>query len=249
MAIQKLAGFLLLLAVSFASCKKDDNTPPPADKKLVIKLDNHLIGVDKIDSANVVLRKSGTTTPFFFRFQKGTTSLEALIDGLQPGTWTADLDLYTKEMPSGKHYQFVSTRPITINNSSANIEIDGPGDLDPVGDGWSARKVTSVGGNDIVVITPLDVNDPYFEVRVKRTQWNFVSVERLALFGSAVVAHKQWQCDGNCPGVDKLVFDKTLFLPFTQEIQNVNWSKNEIVVTVGNLGMGQYYEFEHTWTK
>jgi hypothetical protein len=44
MANRKIAGMQLLLAVSILSCKKDyHNSPGPADKKLVVKLENQAL--------------------------------------------------------------------------------------------------------------------------------------------------------------------------------------------------------------
>jgi hypothetical protein len=248
MANRKLAGMLLLLAVSILSCKKDnDSSPTPADKKLVVSLQNHLIAVSDIDSANVVLRKNGTNTPYFLRLQKGTGKLEALVDGLPAGQYTADLDLYTREMPSSKHYQFVATKEVSLTNGQADIIIEGPSDLGP--DGWSARKVSFTSNRDIIVLIPLDVNDPYFEVRIIGAAYNFVGVERTATLGAAVVAHKEWSCTGNCPDIDGILFIKTIFLPFTNIIQNSNWTKNELIITVGNTQNQAYNEFGLVWNK
>lgn len=248
MANRKIAGMLLLLAVCILSCKKDnDNNPAPTDKKLVVSLQNHLIAVSDIDSANVVLRKGGTSTPYFLRLQKGTDKLETLVDGLPAGQYTADLDIYTKQMQSGKYYQFVSTRPVTLTNGQSNVTIQGPSDLGP--DGWSARKVSFTSTQDIIVLIPLDVNDSYFEVRTKGTAYNFVGVERLATFGAAVVAHQDWHCTGNCPRIGGILFNKTFFQPFTNIIQNENWTRNEIIITVGNTQNQTYNEFGHVWNK
>lgn len=248
MANRKIAGMLLLLAVSILSCKKDtDNTPAPTDKKLVVSLQNHLIAVSDIDSANVVLRKGGASTPYFFRLQKGSDQLEALIEGLPAGQYTADLDLYTREMPSGKYYQFVSAKSITLNSSAGDITVEGPSELGS--DGWSARKVGFTSNRDIIVLIPLDVNDPYFEVRTKGSAYNFVGVERVATYGSAVVAHKDWSCNSNCPDLNGILFNKTIFQPFTDIIQNQNWTKNEVIITVGNTQNQTYNEFGHVWNK
>src|SRR5688572_22607531 len=104
----KWAGLVMLLTVSIISCKKD-SVNNHADVKLIVDLQGHPIAVSDIDSANVVLRK-GNSTPFFFRFQKGTHKLEALIDGLPAGQYTADIDMYTKKNQSAKSYEFVATR-------------------------------------------------------------------------------------------------------------------------------------------
>ncbi len=242
----KMAGLIVLLAVSFMACKKD-RVENDADVKLAVNLQNHLIEVSDIDSANVVLRKGVAGTPYFFRFQKGTTSLEALIDGLPAGQYTVDFDLYTKEMPSGKKYQFVTTRQVTIRAGMGTINIEGPDDLGP--DDWSARKVTTTTGNAVVVIIPLDVNDPYFEIRTNGTYWNLFGVERTALQGSAVVAHKTWDCQNNCLPNSRIIYDRTQFAPFTETIKNASWTKNEIIITVGNLQSQEYHEFGHVWQK
>jgi hypothetical protein len=246
MANRKLPGMLLLLAVSILSCKKEKHDEAPAvDKTLIVKLDNHLITVGEIDSANIVLRK-GSSTPYFLRFQGGDKKLEALIDGLPTGNYSIDLELYSTSNATGKSYQFVSNRQVTIDNGNAAIQVEGPKELSTA-DGWSVRKIVATTGNDIVVLIPLDVNDPYFEIRTKGFQWDFFGVERLALDGSVVAAHKEWSCQNNCLGQDRMIFDKTIFLPFTDEIQQKNWTKNEIIITVGNIANQQYHEFTHVW--
>jgi hypothetical protein len=244
MSTSKWTGLVMLLAVSIISCKKDPDTNR-VDAKLVVDLQNHLVAVSDIDSANVVLRK-GNSTPYFFRLQKGVNNLEALVDGLPAGQYTADLDLYTKKMQSGKSYQFVSTRPITITNNGGIITVTGPDDLDA--DGWSARKVHATTDNDIIVLIPLDVNDPYFEVRTKGLNWDFFGVERLALHGQVVVAHETWTCNNDCPGNDRLIFNKTHFFNFTEEIRQKDWTTNEIMITVGNVQQQVYHEFNNVWT-
>jgi hypothetical protein len=246
MAFRKIAGMLLLLAVSILSCKKDTDSPA-ADKNLVLSLENHLIAVSDIDSANVVLRKGGNGIPYFLRLQKGADKLEALIDGLPAGQYTAEFDLYTNEMAGGKLYQFVSSQQISLSNSPGAINVEGPSNLGP--DGWKARKVSATSSRDIVVLIPLDVNDPYIEIRKSGSAWNFIGIERIATYGTGIVAHKQWSCNGGCPGNDRLFFDKTIFLPFTGTIQNTDWTKNEIIVTVGNTQNQYYNEFGHEWTK
>ena len=242
---RKVAGMLMVLAVSIVSCTKDtvDEPAPPTEKKLVVNLGPGGLPIDRIDSASVVLRRQGTTTPYFFRLQKGTNRLEATIDGLRAGEWTADFEIYTKAQLN-KSMQIVSVRQITIGNAET-ITIAGP--VDPPSNGWSARKVIAADDNDIVVIIPFDVNDPYFEIRTKGFQWDFFGVQRTALYGNAVVAFEEWTCDNGCPGNDRLIFNKTKFLPFTQAIQNSLWNKNEIVITVGNLQNQVYNEFGHEW--
>ncbi len=243
---RKVAGMLLVLAVSIISCTKKDpvNEPEfPPVKKLVLKLEPAGLPIDRVDSASVALRRQGTTIPYFFRLQKGANQLYAEIDGLRAGEWTADFEIYTKAL-ANKSVQIVSTRSVTIDNAEI-ITIDGP--VDPPANGWKARRVKATDNNDIVVIIPFDVTDPYFEIRTKGLQWDFFGVQRTATYGSAVVAFEDWACDNDCPGNDRLIFNKTKFLPFTQTIQNSPWDKNEIVITVANLQNQVYNEFGYEW--
>lgn len=247
MAKLKITGLLLLVAVSILSCRKDNDKPEPAAKKLVVKLDNHIILASDIDSANVVLRRSGTNTPYFLRFEKKEDRLEATIDGLPAGEYASDIELYTNQMPSSKYYQFISTRQIDITAGNGNVTIDGPDELGV--DGWDVRKVIPTTSREIVVLIPLNVNDPYFEVRRKGTNWNFVGVERIATQGAAVVAHKNWQCENNCAAIGEVIYDRVIFEPFTETIRNTNWTKNTILITVANTQTQEFYEFEHQWDK
>lgn len=246
MSIRKMAGVIVMVAFSIISCKKNTDTTTPKDQKLVVDLSEHLIGVADIDSANVVLRKGGTSTPYFLRFQKGSGKLEASIDGLPAGNYTVDFDLYTKEMTGGKKYQFVSVKQLNIQSRSGTLTVSGPDDLDA--DGWTSRKVVTTANNDIVVLIPLDVNDPYFEIRTKGIDWDFFSVERLALQGQAVIAHETWNCqNNNCPGNNRIIFNKTHFFDFTETVKNSTWTRSEIIITVGNIHQQLYNEFGHDW--
>ena len=242
-----IAGLFLVLAATIISCKKDNDISPtdPVEKKLVINLQNSVVNTADIDSANVVLKKQGSLNPVFQRLIKGTTTLETTIDGLPAGEWTAELDLYTKKQTDGKSYEHIATKTFTITAGTGIITINGPS-LQST-DGWKKRLVLSTTDNDIVVIIPVDVTDPYFEIRTKGFQWNFFSVERTALSGTAVVANKKWICNNDCPGNDRLIYNSDEFVSFTEIIKTSPWTRNEIVISVGNIQNQQYNDFVHQW--
>ena len=244
----RLAGLFLVLAAAVISCNKNNDTIQPVpvvEKKLVINLQNSIVRTEEIDSASVVLRKQGSINPVFQRLIKGLNTLETTIDGLSAGEWTAELDLYTKKQPDGNSYQLVANKTFTITSGTGIVTITGPS-LQAT-DGWKKQLVLSTSDNDIVVIIPVDVTDPYFEIRTKGLQWNLFSVERTAVNGTAVVANKKWICNNDCPGDDRLIYNSDAFVSFTEIIKTSPWTRNEIVITVGNIQNQQYNDFVHEW--
>lgn len=229
------------------SCKKDHTPSSPGfDQELVVNLQGTYISVNDVDSANVVFRKNGTSTPVFQRLQKGQNNLHTLTDGMSTGQWSVEIDIYTKKDQQGKSKQFLLNKMITLAKDNDVYEIKGPLQLGG-NDSWKPRFVHATSTNDIVVLIPVDVNDPYFEIRTASLDWNLFGVERTAFTGNAVVAHKNWQCTQGCLRSDKLLFDKDTFKPFTDKIKTDAWDRNEIIITVGNTTTQQYNEFGYTW--
>jgi hypothetical protein len=247
--IRSIAGnFFLVLVVTIVSCNKTTNPipePEPTEKKIVINLVNSFVKTEQIDSANIVFKKQGSLNPVFQRLIKGTNTLETTIDGLPAGEWTAELDLYTKKQADGKSYEHIASKTFAITSGTSTITINGP--TLQTTDGWKKRLVLSTSDNDIVVIIPVDVTDPYFEIRTKELQWNFFSVERTAVSGSAVVANKKWVCNNDCPGNDRLIYNSDEFIPFIEIIKTSSWTRNDIVISVGNLQNQQFNDFVHEW--
>ena len=249
MMIRSIAGnFFLVLAVTIISCNKTTNPipgPEPTEKKIVINLVNSIVKTEQVDSANIVFKKQGSLTPIFQRLVKGTNTLETTIDGLSAGEWTAELDLYTKKQADGKSYEHIAIKTFSITSGTGTIALNGPSMQTT--DGWKRRLVLSTSDNDIVVIIPVDVTDPYFEIRTRGLQWNFFSVERTAVSGNAVVANKKWVCNNDCPGNDRLIYNSDEFIPFTDIIKTSSWTRNDIFITVGHLQNQEFNDFVHEW--
>jgi hypothetical protein len=241
-------NFFLVLFVIIISCNKTTNPipePEPTERKIVINLVNSIVKTEDIDSANIVFKKQGSLNPLFQRLIRNTNTLETTIDGLSSGEWTAELDLYTKKQADGKSYEHIASKPFTIAAGTVTIAINGP--TIQTADGWKKRLVLSTSDNDIVVIIPMDVTDPYFEIRTRGLQWNFFSVERTAVSGTAVVANKKWVCNNNCTGNDRLIYNTNEFIPFTDIIKTSSWTRNDIVISVGNLQNQDFNDFVHEW--
>lgn len=243
----KFAALFVALAAAVVSCKKDDlPRDPDFDQELVINLEGTIISVNDVDSANVVFRKNGTGTPIFQRLIKGQKNLSTITDGMSTGQWLVEVDVYTKKDNLGKSRQYLLNKTITLSKDNDITEIKGPvalGGNDP----WKPRAVLSTSTNEIVVLVPLDITDPYFEIRSSNPYWHFFGVERTAFSGNALVAQKTWSCQQGCVRPDKLLFDKDTFKPFTDKIKTNNWDRSEIIITVGNTTGQEYNEFSYNW--
>jgi len=247
--IRSITGiFFLIWAGTTISCSKTTNPiaePEPTEKKIVINLMNSMVKAEDIDSATIIFKKQGSLNPVFQRLIKNSNTLETTTDGLSAGEWTAELDMYTKKQADGKSYEHIASKPFTITSGTGTIAINGP--TNQTADGWKKRLVLSTADNDIVVIIPVDLTDPYFEIRTGSLQWNFFSVERTAVSGTAVIANKKWVCNNNCAGNDRLIYNSNEFIPFIDIIKTSSWTRNDIIISVGNLQNQEFKDFVHEW--
>jgi hypothetical protein len=233
--------FPVLMIALFACVKDPPGTPPT---KLRINLQGTALSGDDVDSADLVLRGQGGVVKTIKLSLLTTASMEFWWRNLPAGMYTADIEVYTKAGNS-KSLQYVLIKPVILSGMDTTIVWTGPAAQS--GTGWAKRHVQATANNDIVVIIPDDVYDPYFEIRVKRPYWNNFQIERLALAGSAVVAFKTWKCQSQCFTNGYRITNKDFFLPFTQTIQGSNWTENNISISVGSHPDQQYVDFEKTW--
>ena len=120
------AALLILLAAAASSCKKDKTNRPDVsvERYMVINFSNVTIPVTQVDSASIILLRHGTNTPVFRRFDKGSASLNLLMDDNAGGNWTADLYVYSKKQDGSVR---VFTRSIGFSLPLAgNLTLVGP---------------------------------------------------------------------------------------------------------------------------
>jgi len=82
---------ILTAAILFAaSCKKDSpQNDSYFDQQLIVQFGNTTIPFNLVDSATVIFRKQGSVTQIFKRLDKKNNSLNAIINDLSKGNWTA----------------------------------------------------------------------------------------------------------------------------------------------------------------
>ena len=231
------------LVVLFACCKKTRQIDPQT-ATLVLNLRQSVLTIQQVDSADVVFRKVGTSQIIREKFLKKNEALTASLKALPPGTWNADVEVYTKAVNRQSH-QYKIIKPVQVTGEMAAVEIEGPGAT--AGNGWLKRNVKASAGDEVVVIVPDEVYDSYFEFRSK-TAHNYVyGIQREAINVNYVVAQETWICTTSCFDSQRRIVDSNHFMPFTQTILSSPWTRNEISISVLNDQQEMVLEYDRTW--
>ncbi len=233
----------MIVLTGLISCSK-----PVYDKasKLVVDLEHSAININQIDSADVVFRKVGTDTKVRQRLIRTTEGLRAPLYILTPGTWNADIEVYTKAV-NRQSNQYVIIKPILISDEITDIKIAGPGATS--GNGWIKRHVKASANNEVVVIVPEEVYDSYFEIRSKSQKKLILGIAREAINVNYVVDHKTWTCTSACFSADGRITDINHFMSFTTNILSSPWTENEISIAVLSEQNEELVTYDRTWNQ
>jgi hypothetical protein len=242
---------MLLMTIAFSACKKDRHQPDTIeDKKLTINFPAGTIPVSSVDSANIVFTKQGSSIQTFKRLDKSATTLSVIIDDLSAGNWTAVVTIYTSKVDDQSSRMFTRSVAFSLPLASG-LALAGPtGDIKGV---WKPHIVMASDNNDVVVVVAADNEDPYFDIRVKDSRWNYFYMERYAHnrtgTGNEQMAADQWECFNSCYTVDKLIIDKTSFIPFTNTVKTRPWNNGEIFVVVADINTNEERTFFYLYNK
>lgn len=242
------------ILISLAACRKDKDRPQePVEKTLQVKFKTGSVAYNLVDSAFVVLKKEGTSTQIFKRFEKGTDILRFSVEDLAAGNWTAEMYIFARfNASAGRRYRQDKTFTIPAGGAQAGIILDAP--TGAITDNWKPYAFFRHEGEGVSVAVALDNTDPHFDIQVQSTPWKLFYIERYAnnrLTGgaNAKVAEYIWSCDNGCYTSDKFINNDTGFLPFTQEVGNKDWNNGLIIVVLNTLNGGHAVQFSHSYNK
>jgi len=236
---------LYAVLVIICSCsKKNHQEEEVTPTGLVLNLRQSALKVQDIDSADVVFRKLGSSETIKEKFVKQADELRASLKRLSPGTWNADVEVYTKAVNLSSN-QYKRIQPIQVADEKTMVDIAGPGTTP--GNGWLKRHVKESAGNEVVVIVPDDVYDSYFEIRARKSGKYAFGIQREAIKTNFLVAQKTWACTGACLDAQGQLTNIDYFMPFTQTIFSSPWTRNEISIAVINEQMEMILDYDRTW--
>jgi hypothetical protein len=98
---------VLLAVIVLPACKKDRTQPqqPSIERNVVIEFTAATIPISQADSASVIMKKEGSNTPYFRRFDKASGKMHLVMDDNLKGNWTAVFYVYTTEGNNQHLYQ------------------------------------------------------------------------------------------------------------------------------------------------
>lgn len=245
-AIVLLLGVLLL-----QSCKKDrPSNGPSIEKYMLINFAAGSIPIAQVDSASIVLKKQGSNMPIYRRFDKGSGSLNLLMDDTQTGNWTAEISIYTKK--GDDNSSRLHTRSVGFSLPLAsNLNLTAPSG--EIGGVWKPHIVLASNNNDVVVVLAADNGEPYFDVRVTDGKWDYFYIERYAFNRNdgmnEQVAADTWECYASCYTSDKLIVNTTGFLNFSNLVKTKSWNNGEIFIIVADMETQRERSFFYTYNK
>jgi hypothetical protein len=243
-SMSRIMGFIGVIVFSgLVACKK------PVDfkvSKLMVDLQQSALSISLIDSADVVFRKVGTDTKVRQRLSKTAQGLIASLHSLTPGTWNADIEVYTKSV-NRQSNQYVTIKPILITEEITDVKVGGPSATS--GNGWIKRHVRASANNEVVLIVPEEVYDSYFEIRSTMQQPLILGIAREAININYVVDHKTWTCTNTCFNTEGRITDINHFMSFTNNILSSPWTENEISIGVFSTKNEEIVTYDRTWNQ
>lgn len=247
-----LTTAFILSVFILASCKKDNKPAPQPviEKNLVISFGNGTIPVSQVDSADVVLKKQGSNTPIYRRFDKGAAGLNLLMDDTQSGNWTAEITIYTKKGTDNSSRMYTRSIGFTLPLAS-NLTVAGP--TNDLQGNWKQHVVLASINNQVVVVVAADNADPYFDIRVKDSKWDYFYIERHAYNrignNNEPIAADAWDCYTSCYTHDKLIVNTTGFANYAEFMRNKVWNNSELFIIVADAESGNEETFYYTYDK
>jgi hypothetical protein len=198
-----------------------------------------------VDSATVVLKRQGSQTEYFLRLNKENNLLHFSLDGFSAGEWTASLYIYSRFNDKGGR-QYRQSKTFTLPLAGAAPVIDAPTGV--ATDAWKIFVFIRDNDYGVSITVPTDATDPYFDIQVADSKWNYFYVERTALLrhpgtGNEQMATAHWLCNNSCYTHDRMVRNTTAFIPFTQVVATKNWDNGETLAIVRNEQTGQERQY------
>ncbi|RYZ48470.1 MAG: hypothetical protein EOO14_22060, partial [Chitinophagaceae bacterium] len=178
---------------------------------LVLNMAQSVLSLSQVDSADVVFRKVGSSETSKAKFVKKAGSLAVPLSPLAPGTWNADVELYTRAV-NGTSNQYKLVKGILVTEEKTGVVLPGPGAVS--GNGWLKRHVKASAGNEVVVIVPDEVYDSYFEFRAKTTGLYAMGIQREAINVNHLVKQETWACTNACFNGNGQLINNDHFMPF-----------------------------------
>ncbi len=218
-----------LIIVSLLSCKKDAVQQIPSqqqEKHLRVILHDNYLPADKIDSAIVIWRMSGSAT--MQKLHLTTGYLTANISSFTTGNGEIAVKIFSKHQINGMSLQFERKQILNLQNG-ITYTTTAPNSFDDLN--WLPRIIFHQSNNgsnfNITAVIGTRPNDPVFELKEIDPVWRHRVILTRRYFHSSntlnLLGNLTWDCN-SCIDAHGNYFNNTFFNSLPQQINNRPWN-------------------------
>lgn len=235
-ALKKVVFPLLLIVMVMESCQKDsieeNPSPVPGANAIQVNFGAESMNVTAADSVIILLSKPGQPEPVSKKCVRQDQLFTASFNDIAAGDWKMSVAIYTNA--AKENFLFTYEKDIRLPLSN-NLVISAPNSLFTAN--WKSWLFVKDPAYTLKV--PLDPTNPYFEIQVKNTHWDYLYMERnIRDQQSQVMVSADWECAGSCFENGPILKDQAAFAGFAQQVQGKNWKQGEITIFLINEAGG-----------
>ncbi len=177
--------------------------------------------------------------------------LKADLNDLEKGEWNTEIRIYAR-IPNDNYprrYDLKQTIGIVTNGKGIRI----PAATGLFDDQWKPRVIIAANDRSVILIAALAPNDPYTDMTINDEKWDYVYVDRTALYKNAGGEQRtdggNWECDGDCFVDGSFHFEPNAFVGFSQRMAERNWIRSEVYGLVMNQSTGEELNLFYLFNK
>lgn len=241
---------VILAAAGFAGCLKEKML---ADgfKTLRIEFDSQTLTINDIDSARLLLYGAMDSDPSRHHLIKSADGFYFDLSTLPSAIYRGEVAIYTKKDQQNNFFQHYV--PIDFNvDLVSSIVLPAP--LPSTSALWRKRLIIKNEALGVRAMMPVEMDDPYFEIRIESDRWDSVNVHRAAYkqLGNdrQLVREHYWICEQDCFSAGSAVLkNHEAFIPFVNFMKAMIWTEAETSLYLRDRVSGEEFRFEYRWQK
>lgn len=244
--LSTLTMFLALLLIT--GCSKPPIQPLPAppavNAGIVIKLNNHYLTAEKIDSAILFWEINGKTYQERMRLSNDTLKVQA--KHLDEGAGMLTLQLFSNVRLRQRKLQWEKRWNVTLKADEA-IAVAAPSGFED--NGWFPRVIMTDPPHHFTAIIALRPDDSYFymkdippgfKIELER---NYVATPG----GAIIIGGALWKCNTVCTNAKGVIENRDFFQPLAERMQGRTYQMVEVGIGLfginGMPGPGFYFNY------
>ncbi len=250
--INAVLSAIILLAVTGCDKENEPETITDNDASFVVEFSASTIPFNLVDSATVMLIKENATDTVIKKMIPGNNQMAVTVEDLAAGNWSAMVYVYARVANDNYKRRYDLAKTFTSSSANASFQYQAP--KGQLADDWKTRVILADNNRSVVITIALDPLDPYFDVVIKDSRWDYGYIDRIfynrpAGGGSQFQGSGSWECMDECFRSSGFTFDKNAFVTLSQNMAGKPWTYTEILGTIMDSETGDERLFLYSYNK